>query len=234
MKVEKIRLRATRKRFFARSPENAGYDAQSWARFAPLFFTWLGLFCMWLYFPVASVMHNVFGAHDPNSPTQGKPEWNGVEFVFAAYSAVALLCVLFRLAWLSQTSGKEVYPHHLSSRCGAVGLMSVAFMHNKYMLLLTMLGVGNCLGQQSLHAVCRARGLVAARENGRLYGHLQFLRGHARDSGVALLRGWIMIHFLQNNRMRLCHYRGRRLHAGDAAALMQRVKDPRTLSIRDL
>jgi len=30
-------------------------------------FTWLGLFCMWLYFPVA-VAHNVFGANDPASP----------------------------------------------------------------------------------------------------------------------------------------------------------------------
>jgi len=30
-------------------------------------FTWMGVFCMWLYFPVA-VAHNVFGAADTTSP----------------------------------------------------------------------------------------------------------------------------------------------------------------------
>ena len=39
--------------------------------------TWLGLFCMWLYFPVA-VAHNVFGASDPSSPLyKAGVEWGG-------------------------------------------------------------------------------------------------------------------------------------------------------------
>ena len=49
-------------------------------------FTWLGLFCMWLYFPVA-VAHNVFGAADPASPLyRSGVEWAGI--CFALYSAV--------------------------------------------------------------------------------------------------------------------------------------------------
>ena len=48
--------------------------------------TWLGLFCMWLYFPVA-VAYHVFGASDPHSPlyTEGV-SWGGV--CFGMYSAV--------------------------------------------------------------------------------------------------------------------------------------------------
>ena len=55
--------------------------------------TWLGLFCMWLYFPVA-VARNVFGAPDANSPLyQEGVEWAGV--CFGAYSAV---CFAFMTA----------------------------------------------------------------------------------------------------------------------------------------
>ena len=48
--------------------------------------TWLGLFCMWLYFPVA-VARNVFGAADQSAPayTAGV-EWAGI--CFGMYSAV--------------------------------------------------------------------------------------------------------------------------------------------------
>src|ERR1700751_504640 len=41
-------------------------------------FTWLGLFCMWLYFPVA-VAHNVFGAEDAKSPLyHAGVDWGGI------------------------------------------------------------------------------------------------------------------------------------------------------------
>src|SRR5690606_36656526 len=49
-------------------------------------FTWLGLFCMWLYFPVA-VARNVFGAPDEKSPLYAAGiEWGGL--CFAMYSVV--------------------------------------------------------------------------------------------------------------------------------------------------
>ncbi len=48
--------------------------------------TWFGLFCMWLYFPVA-VARNVFGAPDETSPLYREGvEWAGL--CFAMYSAV--------------------------------------------------------------------------------------------------------------------------------------------------
>src|ERR1700689_3410871 len=71
--------------------------------------TWLGLFCMWLYFPVA-VAHNVFGATNEASRlyTDGV-EWAGL--CFGMYSAV---CFLFSFAlpplaaWLGRKNTHSV------------------------------------------------------------------------------------------------------------------------------
>jgi maltose/moltooligosaccharide transporter len=101
-------------------------------------FTWLGLFCMWLFFVPATARH-VFGATDPQSAlyTQGI-EWGGFAFAFYSITCFAVALALPRLAAL--TSRKTV--HAASLVCGAVALLSVYLIHDKYMLLLTMVGVG--------------------------------------------------------------------------------------------
>ena len=100
--------------------------------------TWLGLFCMWLFF-VPAVARHVFGATDPQSAlyTRGI-EWGG--FTFAFYSVTCFLVALVLPAVAKVTSRKMV--HALSLMCGGIGLLSVTLIHNQYMLLLTMVGVG--------------------------------------------------------------------------------------------
>ena len=101
-------------------------------------FTWLGLFCMWLYFPVA-VARNVFGAPDQNSPLyQQGVEWAGV--CFGAYSAVCF-AFSFVLPAVAERLGHRL-THGLCLVVGALGLLSVAFISSKYVLLLSMVGVG--------------------------------------------------------------------------------------------
>jgi len=101
-------------------------------------FTWLGLFCMWLFFVPATARH-VFGATDPQSAlyTQGM-EWGG--FAFAFYSITCFIVALALPKLAAHTSRKAV--HAGSLICGAIGLLSVFFIHDKYMLLLSMIGVG--------------------------------------------------------------------------------------------
>jgi len=101
-------------------------------------FTWLGLFCMWLFFVPATARH-VFGATDPQSAlyTQGI-EWGGFTFAFYSITCFVVALALPRLA--AATSRKTV--HAASLVCGAAGLLSVYFIHDKYLLLLTMVGVG--------------------------------------------------------------------------------------------
>ena len=100
--------------------------------------TWMGLFCMWLFFVPATARH-VFGATDPKSElyTRGI-EWGG--FAFAFYSITCFIVALALPKLAARTSRKFVHASALA--CGAVGLLSVYAIHDKYLLLLTMVGVG--------------------------------------------------------------------------------------------
>jgi maltose/moltooligosaccharide transporter len=100
--------------------------------------TWLGLFCMWLYF-VPAVARHVFGATDPQSAlyTQGI-EWGGFAFAFYSITCFAIALALPRLAAL--TSRKTV--HAASLVCGGIGLLSVWLIHDPHLLILSMVGVG--------------------------------------------------------------------------------------------
>ena len=100
--------------------------------------TWMGLFCMWLFFVPATARH-VFGATDPKSElyTQGI-EWGG--FAFAFYSITCFIAA-FALPPLAKQFGRKSV-HAAALVCGAAGLFSVWFIHDKNLLLLSMVGVG--------------------------------------------------------------------------------------------
>ncbi len=101
-------------------------------------FTWLGLFCMWMFFGLMTAYH-VFKAPNQTSELFDKgTEWGGI--CFAVYSLVCFI-VAFALPKLAAaTSRKTVYM--ISLICGALGLLSTYLIHNQYILLLTMVGVG--------------------------------------------------------------------------------------------
>ena len=105
------------------------------------FFTWLGLFCMWMFFGLMTSYH-VFGATNERDPrfTDGQA-WGGN--AFAVYS-ITCFAVAFLLPPLARaTSRKKV--HAIALVCGALGLLSVYFIHDKSILLITMIGVGIAL-----------------------------------------------------------------------------------------
>lgn len=102
------------------------------------FFTWFALPCMWQFFGIA-IAHHVFGAPDEKSPlfAQGT-EFGGL--CFAVYNVVCF-AIAFELPWLvEKTSRKTV--HMIALICGGVGLISVLFITNKWMLFASMAGVG--------------------------------------------------------------------------------------------
>jgi maltose/moltooligosaccharide transporter len=191
------------------------------------FCTWLGLFCMWLYFPVA-VAHNVFGANDPGSSLfKDGVEWGGL--CFAVYSGVCFL-FSFALPAMAKKLGRK-YTHSICLLCGALSLMSVVVIHNKYVLLLTMVGVGIAWASTlSMPYALLAASLPPAR-TGVYMGIFNFFIV-TPEILASLFFGWIMIHFLHNNRIYAIIAGG--VFMLVAAALMQRVKDPRTLSVQDV
>jgi maltose/moltooligosaccharide transporter len=190
-------------------------------------FTWLGLFCMWLYFPVA-VAHNVFGAEDPTSPLYKEGiEWGGI--CFAAYSALCF-AFSFALPWLAKKIGRKK-THTACLLCGAIGLISVVVMHNKYMLLFTMVGVGIAWASTLSMPYAMLAATLPPERTGVYMGIFNFFVV-TPEILASLFFGWVMTHFLHNNRIYAIIAGGACMLI--AAALMQRVTDPRTLSIQDI
>jgi maltose/moltooligosaccharide transporter len=101
-------------------------------------FTWLGLFCMWMFFVPATARH-VFGATDAQSAdyTRGM-EWGG--FAFSFYSITCFLVAFLLPVLARRTSRKAVHAFALS--CGGIALLSMYLIRDPYVLLLTMVGVG--------------------------------------------------------------------------------------------
>jgi maltose/moltooligosaccharide transporter len=102
------------------------------------FFTWFALPCMWQFFGIA-VAHHVFGAPDEKSPLFAEgAEWGGL--CFAAYNVVCFAVAFLLPSWANKTSRKTV--HMIALICGGLGLISVLFITNKWMLFASMAGVG--------------------------------------------------------------------------------------------
>jgi maltose/moltooligosaccharide transporter len=101
-------------------------------------FTWLGLFCMWLFY-VPAVARRVFGATDPRSAayTQGI-EWGN--FTFSFYS-ITCFVIAFGLPWVAAKTSRK-FVHAIALICGSAGLLSVFVISNMYLLIGSMIGVG--------------------------------------------------------------------------------------------
>jgi maltose/moltooligosaccharide transporter len=102
------------------------------------FFTWFALPCMWQFFGIAVARH-VFLAPNESSPlfAQGT-EWGGL--CFAVYNIVCFV-IAFLLPWLAKTTSRKTV-HMVALVCGGIGLISIYFVTNKWMLFLSMAGVG--------------------------------------------------------------------------------------------
>ncbi len=181
--------------------------------------TWLGLFCMWLYFPVA-VAHNVFGAADQTSPLYSAGvEWAGI--CFGMYSAVCFGFSFF-LPNLAKHVGRKG-AHSLSLACGALGLISVAFIHDKNFLLLSMVGVGIAWASTLSMPYSVLAASLPENRVGVYMGIFNFFIV-LPEIVASLGFGWVMNHLLHNNRLAAVIAGG--AFMAIAAVLMQRVVDP--------
>jgi maltose/moltooligosaccharide transporter len=108
-------------------------------RLAPVqFFSWLGLFAMWIY-TTAAVAQVHFGSSDPRSEAfnQGA-NWVGV--LFATYNGCAAVAALF-IPMLVRSIGLR-FSHLINVWIGGFALLSFLVIRNPYWLLMPMVGVG--------------------------------------------------------------------------------------------
>ena len=97
------------------------------------FFTWLGLFCMWLHF--SNAVPVLFGSSDPEADLFKRgAEWAGV--CYAVKDAVTFVAA-FGLMALARKMDRRLL-HALCLGLGGLGLLAVGFIHGedqKYLLL---------------------------------------------------------------------------------------------------
>lgn len=102
------------------------------------FFSWFALFIMWVY-ATDGIADNVWGTTDPNSEAYNQAgNWNGV--LSGVYGAVAAVFSIFMAKMANKIGRKKVYS--LALFLGALGMASMYIFHDKYMLLISMVGVG--------------------------------------------------------------------------------------------
>jgi maltose/moltooligosaccharide transporter len=180
--------------------------------------TWMGLFCMWLYFPVA-VARNVFGAPDERSPVYAE----GIAWAGMCFGMYSVVCFFYSLALpaIARRVGRKT-THSLSLLCGAAGLLSVGLIHNPYLLLLSMSGVGIAWASTVAMPYAILAGSVPADKTGIYMGFFNFFIV-LPEICASLGFGWVMGHVLGNNRLAAVLIGGVFLIL--AAALVYRVDD---------
>ncbi|HWW03270.1 MAG TPA: MFS transporter [Candidatus Acidoferrum sp.] len=102
------------------------------------FFTWLGLFCMWMFFGLATAQQ-IFGAVDPKSPAFDQGTIFGGD-TFKWYSIVCFF-VAFALPQVAKVTSRRAV-HALALLAGGLSLLSTGLIHDRILWQCTMLGVG--------------------------------------------------------------------------------------------
>jgi maltose/moltooligosaccharide transporter len=191
--------------------------------------TWLGLFCMWLYFPVA-VARNIFGATDTASPSYT----DGVEWAGICFGMYSLVCFAFSfvLPAMARQLGRKG-THILCLICGGLGLLAVALIHDKFLLLVSMTGVGIAWASTLAMPYSILAGSLPRAKMGVYMGIFNFFIV-IPEITASLFFGWVMSHLLNNNRLAAVVAGGAFFLL--AAALTPRVEDsqdPRARKVAD-
>jgi maltose/moltooligosaccharide transporter len=109
----------------------------SWVQF----FSWFGLFGMWV-FTTPAIAHHTYGlalTDHTSKQYQDAGDWVGI--LFGVYNLVSALVALFLLPKLAKIFGRKK-THSLSLIIGGIGLISIYFMPNEDWIILSMICVG--------------------------------------------------------------------------------------------
>lgn len=104
------------------------------------FFSWFGLFSMWV-FTTPAIAHHVYGCAIDDTTSQAYSDagdWTGV--IFGVYNGVSAVYALLLPTIAARLGRKRT--HALSLVCGGLGLISMYFATSPTFLLFSMVGVG--------------------------------------------------------------------------------------------
>ncbi len=102
------------------------------------FFSWFALFALWIYGTPAVTSH-VYGTSDATSTLYNEgADWVGI--CFAIYNGIAAI-VAFLLPIVAKKTSRRI-THLLALVIGGIGFISIYFITDPNMLLVSMIGVG--------------------------------------------------------------------------------------------
>lgn len=160
------------------------------------FFTWLGIFCFFLYFPPA-VARNIFGATSQNSVIYSDGiEWAGI--CFALYNAVCIGSS-FLLPRIAQRLGRPL-THSLCLLCGGTSLISLLAISNQYVLLLAMIGLGIAWSSALIMPYTMLSDSIPPQRQGIYQGIFNFFVV-LPEIVASLGLGWVMQHLLHEDHL---------------------------------
>lgn len=104
------------------------------------FFSWFALFSMWV-FTTSAVATHVYGLPaDDHSSDLYQDAGNWVGIIFGVYNGVSAIYALL-LPFIASKIGRKA-THALSLTAGGLGLVSIYFIHDPNLLIVSMIGVG--------------------------------------------------------------------------------------------
>ena len=160
------------------------------------FFTWPGLFLMWFYYSPA-VARNIFGALSEKDAVYTQ----GVEFAnltLSFYNVVTFAFALF-IPLIAGRLGRKL-THSVCLIIGGIGLISISFIANKYLLFLSMSCVGIAWASILSMPYAMLSGCLPENKVGIYMGIFNFFIV-LPEIIASLFFGWIMSHLLHNNRL---------------------------------
>src|SRR3978361_803620 len=109
-----------------------------WPLFVVQFFTWLGLFSLWIYATPVITRYIFNTTNAESSDFENGTTWVGICFAF--YSTLAALLVFMMPALLKRVTREKLHAWCLLA--GSVGLSLIYLIRSKYLLLFSFAFIG--------------------------------------------------------------------------------------------
>jgi maltose/moltooligosaccharide transporter len=160
------------------------------------FFTWPALFLMWFYYTTA-VAVNVFHGKDASDPVYA----TGADFGSLTLSFYSVVTFLFALVLpsIADKLGRKT-THSICLLCGAIGLISVNWIHDKNLLFGSMIGIGIAWASILSMPYAMLSGCLPKEKVGIYMGIFNFFIV-LPEIVASLGFGWLMKNVLHNDRM---------------------------------
>jgi maltose/moltooligosaccharide transporter len=136
------------------------------------FFSWFALFSMWVYTTPAVAQHIYRVAPGDTASVAFADAANWVSLLFGVYNGISALYALALPALARATSRK--FAHAFSLTAGGAGLLSIYFIQDPDLLLLSMVGIGLAWGSILAMPYAILSGSIPPRKMGVYMGIFNF------------------------------------------------------------